>query len=99
MTSIPASRSARAMIFAPRSCPSRPGFATTTLILRPSIGRGSLRCPAVRDRRTLLAGIVVLAVVVRLAGIGDRLSEDEGFSWLVASAPDAGAFLHRLAAF
>src|SRR4029079_1683052 len=32
MTSIPASRSARAMIFAPRSWPSRPGFATTTLI-------------------------------------------------------------------
>src|SRR5919201_1630563 len=35
MTSIPASRSARAMIFAPRSCPSSPGFATTTRILRP----------------------------------------------------------------
>src|SRR5712691_11854454 len=34
MTSIPTSRSARAMIFAPRSCPSRPGFAITTLIFR-----------------------------------------------------------------
>src|SRR5438105_14227695 len=34
MTSIPASRSARAMIFAPLSCPSRPGFAITTRILR-----------------------------------------------------------------
>src|SRR4051794_15818886 len=34
MTSIPASRNARAMIFAPRSCPSRPGLATTTRILR-----------------------------------------------------------------
>jgi len=34
MTSMPASRSARAMILAPRSCPSRPGFATTTRILR-----------------------------------------------------------------
>ena len=32
MTSIPASRSARAMIFAPRSWPSSPGLATTTLI-------------------------------------------------------------------
>ena len=52
-----------------------------------------------RDRRKLLAAIVVLAAVVRLAGIGDRLSEDEGFSWLVASAPDAGAFLDRLAAY
>src|SRR5215211_5958450 len=31
---IPASRSARAMIFAPRSCPSSPGLATTTRILR-----------------------------------------------------------------
>src|ERR1700675_4686869 len=38
MTSMPASRSARAMIFAPRSCPSRPGLATTTLIL-PAIPR------------------------------------------------------------
>ena len=52
-----------------------------------------------RDRRTLLAGIVVLAVVIRLAGMGDRLSEDEGFSWLVASAPSADAFLDRLAAY
>src|SRR4051812_30548111 len=44
MTSIPASRSARAMIFAPRSCPSRPGLATTTrifwLVLGADIGRG-----------------------------------------------------------
>src|SRR3954451_6228723 len=31
---MPASRSARAMILAPRSWPSRPGFATTTRILR-----------------------------------------------------------------
>src|ERR1044072_9404811 len=33
MTSIPASRSARAMILAPRSWPSRPGLATTTRIV------------------------------------------------------------------
>src|SRR6266498_949448 len=32
MTSMPASRRARAMILAPRSCPSRPGLATTTRI-------------------------------------------------------------------
>src|SRR5215210_1568328 len=98
MTSIPASRSARAMIFAPRSWPSRPGFATTTLILRPSIGRGSLRCRAVRDRRAVLAGVVLLALVLRLAGIGDRLGEDEGYTWIVASAPDLGTFLDRLQA-
>src|SRR5262245_5119154 len=30
MTSIPASRRARATTFAPRSCPSRPGLAMTT---------------------------------------------------------------------
>src|ERR1044071_5300225 len=30
MTSIPASRSARAITLAPRSCPSSPGLATTT---------------------------------------------------------------------
>ena len=38
MTSIPASRSARAMIFAPRSCPSRPGLATTTRIFFVEVG-------------------------------------------------------------
>src|SRR5437016_6220370 len=39
MTSMPASRSARAMIFAPRSCPSRPGFAITTLIFPATVGQ------------------------------------------------------------
>src|SRR5436305_1774436 len=37
MTSIPASRSARAITLAPRSCPSRPGFATSTRIFRSPI--------------------------------------------------------------
>src|SRR5919197_171722 len=32
MTSMPASRSARAITLAPRSCPSRPGLAMTTRI-------------------------------------------------------------------
>src|SRR5947209_9294471 len=36
---MPASRSARAMIFAPRSWPSRPGFATTTLIFPATVGQ------------------------------------------------------------
>ena len=49
-------------------------------------------------RSLLLLGILALAVVVRLAGIGDRLSDAEGYSWLVASAPSAGAFFDRLAA-
>ena len=47
----------------------------------------------------LLAGIVLVAVLVRLAGMGDRLSEDEGFSWIVGSAPSPDAFLDRLAAY
>ncbi len=36
-------------------------------------------------------------MVVRLAGLGDRLSDAEGYSWLVASAPDVGTFFERLA--
>src|SRR5258708_30746894 len=43
MTSMPASRRARAMILAPRSCPSRPGFAITT-----RIGRTNRQYTAVR---------------------------------------------------
>src|SRR5579872_5954248 len=35
---MPASRSARAMIFAPRSCPSSPGFAISTRIFLSVIG-------------------------------------------------------------
>src|ERR1017187_10463599 len=34
---MPASRNARAITFAPRSCPSSPGFATSTRILRSAI--------------------------------------------------------------
>src|SRR5690349_6195583 len=39
MTSIPASRNARAITLAPRSWPSRPGLAMTTLSLRISLAR------------------------------------------------------------
>lgn len=51
------------------------------------------------DRRLALAGILALAVVVRLAGVGDRLSDAEGYSWIVASAPSVDAFFDRLAAY
>src|SRR4029077_4363075 len=37
MTSMPASRSALAITLAPRSCPSKPGFATSTRILTSDI--------------------------------------------------------------
>src|SRR4030042_3934876 len=45
MTSIPPARRARAISFAPRSCPSKPGLATKTLIflspmLQPPLGDG-----------------------------------------------------------
>src|SRR3954469_17196901 len=67
-----------------------------------SSGRAPRRSRAVAgrgDRRVLLAGSVLLALACRLAGIGDRLSADEGYSWLVASAPDPGAFLELLARY
>jgi hypothetical protein len=50
-------------------------------------------------RRLALLGIVALAVAVRLAGLGDRLSDAEGYSWLVASAPSIDVFFDRLAAY
>jgi 4-amino-4-deoxy-L-arabinose transferase-like glycosyltransferase len=66
----------------------------------------SLRTPAgtrhtgiLTNRRLLLGAIVLLAVLCRVVGLGDRLSADEGYSWLVASAPDPGAFFDRLAMY
>src|SRR3954471_6219843 len=50
---MPASRRARAMILAPRSCPSRPGLATTTRILRLDSGcSAALSVVACRDRES-----------------------------------------------
>src|SRR5580704_1968568 len=43
MTSMPASRNARAITFAPRSCPSNPGFAIKTRIFFSGIRRFSVR--------------------------------------------------------
>ena len=53
MTSMPASRSALAMIFAPRSWPSRPGFAITTRIV-PGTSAEYRGAP---DRHRLVAGM------------------------------------------
>ena len=53
----------------------------------------------VRGEPVALIVVVALALAVRLAGAGDRLTSDEGYSWLVGSAPDVGSFLARLAAF
>jgi hypothetical protein len=46
----------------------------------------------------LFAGMLALAVAVRLVGIGSRLTVDEAYTWLVASSSNAHVFLHRLAA-
>src|SRR5439155_12099076 len=57
MTSMPASRSARAMIFAPRSWPSSPGLATTTRILRVCVlftAAADLMGPARREAAAVL---------------------------------------------
>jgi hypothetical protein len=45
------------------------------------------------------AAIFVVAAGLRLVGIGDRLSDAEGYSWLVAAAGDWRSFLHHLAAY
>lgn len=55
--------------------------------------------PGVGTGRAALVAVLAVATAVRLPGLDDRLSPDEGYSWLVASAPDAAAFLDRLAAY
>lgn len=45
----------------------------------------------------LLGLIVLVGLGLRLVDAGTRLSHDEGYSWLVASAGSPGAFLTRLA--
>src|SRR3954464_15657576 len=59
---MPASRSARAMILAPRSCPSRPGFATTTRILRSAMAASLWRAvgkgPGTDERAVFRAGAI-----------------------------------------
>ena len=51
------------------------------------------------DRRLALALVLLLAVVCRAAGAGDRLGADEGYTWLVAGAPGLDALLERLARY
>src|SRR5919205_853423 len=58
--------------------------------------RGML--PGMRPRATL--GLLLLgALVLRLVAVGDPLSHDEGYTWLVSSAGSPGPFFDRLAAF
>src|SRR4051794_30674467 len=54
--------------------------------------------PGMRPRAIL--GVLLLgALALRLLAIGDTLSHDEGYTWLVASAHGPQAFYDRLSAF
>src|ERR1700733_671905 len=68
MTSMPASRKARAMTFAPRSWPSKPGLATSTRM------RGSIRFDGSR--------IVLARLLMRVGNLELRLGlKKEGGFW------------------
>jgi MFS family permease len=47
----------------------------------------------------VLPVVIAVGLALRLVGAGARLSHDEGYSWLVATAPTAEAFFDRMAAF
>jgi hypothetical protein len=55
--------------------------------------------PVTRSWWLVLGAILVVGAVLRLEGIGTHLSDAEGYSYLVGSAPSASAFLRRLAAY
>src|SRR5437660_6979597 len=77
MTSMPASRSARAITLAPRSCPSSPGLATRTRILASAIdihltteATGDHRetrvaCALDPGDRPILKGVILSAAVLQ----------------------------------
>ena len=49
--------------------------------------------------RTILGVLLLGAVVLRVLALGDRLSHDEGYTWLVASAHSPAVFYDRLTAY
>ena len=49
------------------------------------------------DWRIVLGAILLLAVALRVAAIGSHISLDDGYSYLVGSAPSPHAFLEQLA--
>src|SRR6185295_7579035 len=104
MTSIPASRSARATTFAPRSCPSSPGFAMSTRILRPvPAGPGVVIAPtteavafASEDRGFFVFAPDLAQGVAHLAQRGVRAGRfDHGVHEVVAAARGAAQALQR----
>lgn len=49
--------------------------------------------------RAILGGVLLGALVLRLLAVGDPLSHDEGYTWLVSSSGAPGVFVDRLRAF
>ena len=49
--------------------------------------------------RAILGVLILGALAVRLVAVGDTLSNDEGYTWLVASAGGPHAFFDRLGAY
>src|SRR4051812_34837740 len=54
--------------------------------------------PGMRPR-AIFGGVLAGALVLRLIAVGDTLSHDEGYTWLVASSGGPGVLFDRLGAF
>src|ERR687888_221962 len=108
MTSMPASRSARAMILAPLSWPSRPGFAITTRIFLATLGQSSW---PVYDRRVDERDALKLHVVGcspawpnpggarQLSDFGERFGWSEVFERVFALRASEGGKPFRAGGF
>src|SRR5258707_15647593 len=97
MTSMPASRRARAITLAPRSWPSRPGLATSTRIGTrvggsKGSGIGRRRIPQPGRHASFRAGRHLFAMGSKIAGARISLS-DEQFQSIARALADP----HRLA--
>lgn len=75
----------------PESCLSRPKP-------RPLTSRRWIESDRGIDTALVVLAVAV-ALVVRLVGMGHPLLPDEGYTWLVGSAPGASGFLRRLAVY
>jgi len=49
--------------------------------------------------RAILGVLILGALALRLVALGETLSHDEGYTWLVASAHGPSVFYDRLSAF
>ena len=49
--------------------------------------------------RAILGVLLLGALAIRLVAVGDTLSHDEGYTWLVTSAGGPDAFFDRLGAY